>query len=365
MTVTTALFHGVGNPLTLETFPIPEPEVGEILVRNVLTTLCGSDLHTVSGRRSCPVPCVLGHEIIGRIEQFGKDTSRFDTNGVPLAIGDRITWTIFACCRDCFFCTNGLPQKCQNLFKYGHESVLTYGGLSGGLSEATLLRAGTMVLRLPDDLPNEIACPANCATATVAGLFRVGGGCVGKSVLVQGAGVLGLTACAMAKVGGAKTVACMDIQEERLLQAKQFGADLTLLASNPDGLHTLHDATDGRGFDLCLELSGSNQAIEFGLEALRIGGTYVLAGTVFPTPPISLHPERIVRRMINLFGVHNYTEVDLQSALNFLHKHHGHFPFASIIGHTFDLSEVNDAFQWAMQSSGKRAAIRFGPDEKY
>src|SRR5262245_2931038 len=115
------LFHGPGQPLEMVTHPVPEPAGGEVLVRISCCTLCGSDLHTHAGRRSGPVPAVLGHEITGRIEAFGPDAPRTDITGAALAVGDRITWSLVVSCGDCFFCRGDLPQKCERLFKYGHE----------------------------------------------------------------------------------------------------------------------------------------------------------------------------------------------------------------------------------------------------
>src|SRR5678816_2315596 len=115
-----ALFHGPNRPLELARFErVPLRDV-EICVRVTACTLCGSDLHTHAGRRSEPTPTVLGHEIVGRIEAFGPNAPRRDYRGEDLSIGDRVSWSIAASCDNCFFCDDGLPQKCASLFKYGH-----------------------------------------------------------------------------------------------------------------------------------------------------------------------------------------------------------------------------------------------------
>ena len=99
-----------------------------------------------------------------------------------------------------------MPQKCEQLFKYGHETLSNSRPLSGGLAEYCVLTADTPALALPETLPDKAACIANCATATVAGAFRVGGDCRGQSVLIFGAGMLGLNAAAMARHRGADQV---------------------------------------------------------------------------------------------------------------------------------------------------------------
>src|SRR5262245_62909547 len=219
-----AVFTGPNQPFDVRRFPVPEPRGAEILVAVSCCTICGSDLHTYTGRRPAPAPGVLGHEIIGHILYGGPDAPRHDLLGRPLRNGDRITWTLAASCGACFFCTRALPQKCDCLFKYGHEPLAGPAPMNGGLASCCLLVPGTGIVRLPDALPDRVACPASCATATVAAALRTAGGCAGQVVLVQGAGMLGLTACAMARHGGAQAVVCTDVREERRAQALRFGA---------------------------------------------------------------------------------------------------------------------------------------------
>src|SRR5215472_9618393 len=109
------VFHGPGKPLAPIRAPLPALGPGEVLVRVGLCSLCSSDLHTYAGRRVTPLPTVLGHEMLGVVEDAGT------APGLALKAGDRIVWSIAASCGRCFFCRDGLPQKCSRLFKYGHE----------------------------------------------------------------------------------------------------------------------------------------------------------------------------------------------------------------------------------------------------
>src|SRR5690606_35133037 len=160
-------------------------------------------------------PQILGHEMVGRVVAMHQPARH-------LTIGQRITWTINASCGDCERCENGYPQKCVRSFKYGHEQSQR---LSGGFASHVVLRAGTGVVPV-GNLPAEVIAPANCATATVAAAIT-GLQLANKTVLVSGAGMLGLTATAMATELGAK-VTVSDINEERLEQAKLFGAVMTV-----------------------------------------------------------------------------------------------------------------------------------------
>ena len=355
-----AVFHGTGQPLTLEQYELPTPGPGEVLVRITCSTLCGSDVHTFTGRRSTPVPTVLGHEIMGVVERLDVDRTVSDYSGQRLQVGDRITWSIAACCGDCFFCDNDVPQKCEQLFKYGHEKIVTEHPLSGGLAEYCHLAAGTAIFRVPDFLPDTVACPANCATATVAAAMRVGGGCDGKSVLIQGAGMLGLTAAAMARSRGAWEVIVCDVNADRLQRASDFGATRTLPVSDNEQelIDRVRDLTAGRGVDLAVELSGAPSAVETGVKLPRIGGRYVLIGSTFPTPPIALDPESIVRRCLTIVGNHNYRPEDLGQAVTFLVERGGEFPFADLVHDEFALPAAEAAFARAIQGQDLRVAVR-------
>ena len=210
MMSTTAVFDGQAGQLRMAVFPAPKLRRGEMLVRVLGCTLCGSDLHSFEGRRSVPVPTILGHEIVGEIVSFGESAARADLAGKPLAIGDRITWAIVANCGQCLMCQRGLPQKCLQGTKYGHEPLHPGRELLGGLAEHCLLVEGTAIIKLPDALPLAVACPASCATATVAAAMEAAGELHGRSVCLFGAGMLGLTACAMARAAGAVQIICVD-----------------------------------------------------------------------------------------------------------------------------------------------------------
>ncbi|GAB4456859.1 MAG: zinc-binding dehydrogenase [Armatimonadaceae bacterium] len=341
------LFHGAGQPFTVETMPLALPGDGEILVRVRGCTLCASDLHTVAGHRSAPVPSVLGHEIIGTVEALGKNAPQADANGTPLQVGDRVVWSVAAYCGECRLCRRGITQKCERLFKYGHERWETGQMPDGGLATHCLLRPGTDLVVLPDSLPDTVACLAGCAVATVMAAFRTAGKVAGRVVLVTGTGVLGKIACAVARVRGARVVLASDVSPERLHTAEAFGASHFSL---PETLaDTVQRASGGQGVDVAIELSGSPQAVESALGLLGIGGTLVLAGTVFPTPPVSFTPETIVRRLLTVRGIHNYATDDLRTAVALLDRTADRFPWESLIAAQYPLSEVESAFAQSLR----------------
>lgn len=350
-----AVFSGHGHPFDLREFPVPAPGRGEVLVDIRCSTICGSDLHTWHGRRQEPVPCILGHEIVGRIVAFGPGAPRVDLRGETLVEGDRITWTLAASCGECFFCKRGLPQKCEHLFKYGHSSIAPGREFSGGFAECCLLTAGTGIVKLPDALTDTLAAPANCAVATVAAAFRLAGPVEGSTVAILGCGVLGLTAAAMARSLGAAEVISCDLDSGRSSAVRDFGA--SHFCEPADLLSDTRDLTKGRGADVTLEFSGSSAAVAGAFAATRTGGVSVIAGTITPGGAVSIDPNDLVRRMLTIRGLHNYAPEDLVVAVEFLSRTADRFPFDSLAGGAFALEDIEHAFESATIRPGRRVSI--------
>jgi putative phosphonate catabolism associated alcohol dehydrogenase len=355
MNASAAVFRGVGLPFDQVKWRLPRPRGTEVLVEVIACTLCGSDLHSINGRRSVPVPTILGHEILGRVVDFGPEASRVDAGDQPLGVGDRVTWAIVASCGDCFYCRRDLSQKCEHGFKYGHEPLRPGRELSGGLADHCLLVPGTSIFRIPADLPDAVACPSSCATATVAAALEAAGPVVGRSVLVLGAGMLGVTAAAWSRALGACEVIACDPNDDRLSSAVAFGVTKT---ASPTRLAAIvAEATGGRGMDIILELSGAPEAIERALPLIRAGGTMVLVGSVFPTRPVSLAPEAIVRGCITVRGVHNYAPRHLHAALVFLAAH-PQYPFGTLVASWRPLDELDVLVASALSHGALRLGIR-------
>ena len=369
-----AIFRQPTAPLQLVSVPRPQLSCGEILVRLDCCTLCASDLHTLSGKRDAPRPSVLGHEMVGRIEALGSPRTAID--GRPLNPGDRISWSIAASCGECSLCSAGVPQKCDTLFKYGHQQFpLGHAAptaspdntsvqesrslLAGGLATHCHLVPETAVVHVPAELPDAVACPANCATATVTAARRIANGFDRKNVLVLGGGMLGLTAAAMARHDGAGQVIVADVDPQRLQLAERFGASqiVWLDPQQDPERHELAISGACDWIDLALEMSGALPAVELGLAALRTGGQLVLVGSVFPAGKWELDPERLVRRLIQINGLHNYAPQDLVAAMEFLADAHERFPFSELVGGEYSLEQVNEAVASAMSKSMLRVSV--------
>lgn len=332
------LFQGPGAAFRSAELPLPESlRPGELLVEISLATICGSDLHTTEGRRSAPTPCVLGHEAVGRVVAGGRE---------GLAAGERVTWTLADSCGRCPPCLRwDLPQKCEQLFKYGHARLSDGSGLNGCYASHIVLRPGTTVLPVPEGLPDAVAAPANCALATVVNaLETLPEPC--ERVLVQGAGLLGLYACAWLRHRGVGEVRLADLDPQRLELAREFG-----------GL-PLGRGAEESGFDLVLEVAGSADLVPAGIRALRPGGHYVWAGMVHPGTRLDLTGEAVLRKCLTLRGVHNYAPRHLAAALEFLALRHGSLPFERLTSPPLPLEALDEAFALSRSRQWLRVAVK-------
>ena len=352
-------FDESNKTFLMQQFAVPDLHPGEVLVKVICCTICGSDMHTFEGRRSGPSPCVLGHEIIGQVDSWYDDTPPVDFSGKPIQPGQRITWSLAVSCGECFYCARHLPQKCLSLFKYGH-ALHTCEGISGGLGEYCILKKGTPIFALDDGLPDKVACPANCATATVMAAIRLAEDIQHikhSTVLITGMGMLGLTACAVMNQFGAKSVVAVDPVPSRLELARKFGAN-QVFESIPNSLDIEMDHNKPfQGFDFAFEFSGATIAVKTCIDALRSGGVLVMAGSVFPTDAVPVQPEDIVRRVLTIRGIHNYVPGDLERALNFLNRHHQEYPFENLISRIFPLHATEEAFIYTSASNPVRVAV--------
>ena len=332
------LFRGPGQPFRLQRHPLPERlEDGQVLVRISLATICGSDLHTVDGRRSCPVPSVLGHEAVGIVEASARP---------EVTVGQRVTWSLVDSCGRCTACSRWrLPQKCQRLFKYGHAAADDDHGLNGCYATHIVLRAGTPIVLVPDGLSDAMVAPANCALATIANCLSVLPVPCDR-VLVQGPPVGDLRLRWLRRLGVTE-VYCADIDPGRLAVAEQFGARPVSVEQSPGDI------------DLVLEVAGTAAVIPAGVAALRPGGHYMLAGMVHPATDLSgLTGQQVIAKCLTIRGVHNYAAEHLTQAIDFLSQQRDVWPWEQLTSPPLELSRLDEAFQLARARQWPRVAVR-------
>ncbi len=344
-------------PLQITELPLPDAiENGAVLVRVRCSTICGSDIHTIRGRRSEPAPLILGHEIVGEVVETGGQL--LDMNGSELRPGDRITWSIMASCGDCFFCRRGLEQKCIELKKYGHRCINDFPGMTGGFAEYIYLYPGTAIVKIPAAISDTVAAPVNCALATAVHCVEQAVKEDAGNVLVLGAGLLGLNCTAYLKSCSKARITVTDVNRDRLETALHFGADEILdVDSDPDQALGRLMELSGYGFDAVIEVSGSLNALLLGLDAVRTGGVVLSAGLVTPGNAFTLDPNVLIRKCLTLIGSHNYSPDALGKAVTFLEKAVNMYPYHEIVGGVFPLDDINRAVEEAESGTHLRIAV--------
>lgn len=301
---------------------LPDPGPGELIVQLRAATICGSDRHTVSGRRPGACPSILGHEGVGEVVASRRD---------GVSVGQRVVFSVTASCGECRMCRRGLSAKCGSVRKAGHESFESDWPLSGTYATHIHVLAGQAVSVVPEAVPDAVASTAGCAVATVMAVLERAGDLAGRSVLVNGIGMLGMIAVVAARSRGAGHIIACDPDPRSLANVSGIADEVTA-----PGV--------GRIVDVALEFSGAAAGAAACLESLDIGGTAVLAGTVAPVPAVDLDPEWLVRGWRTVTGVHNFEPRHLTQAVDFLAAEWGRLPWDDILGGPVTLSELPDAF---------------------
>jgi len=348
--------------LEIREYPVPEVGAEDLLVKVRRANICGSDLHMWSGHGPAVPPGllrVLGHEMMGEVYRLGKQVQR-DCLGQPLTEGDRIVFAYFVPCGACAACFEGSPA-CPNRYRYWlGQSVDTPPHFRGAYGEYYYLHRGQIFCKVPPELSDPMVSAVNCALCeALYGLDQIGIR-LGDTVVIQGAGGLGLYATALAKEMGAGQVIVLGRRPERLALAQAFGADLTLSSeelNEEERRALIFDKTHGRGADVVAEFMGSPGAVEEGVRLLRPAGRYLWVGNITPGLSSRLDPGTVVRLAQTVKGVIAYAPWVLPRALDFLVRYRHVYPFERIISHTFPFAEINTAFACASEGKAVRVSI--------
>lgn len=331
-TTRAAVMHAYAEPLVLEEVPLPEAlEPSAALVRIDAATLCGTDAHLWDGRLAGAIPVAMpmihGHEICGRIVAIHPAETR-DATGQELKPGDRIVWSE-SVCGHCYACSVlGETVMCEHRGMGFAQSTTAPPYAIGGLSEYVYVRPGAQRLLVPDAVKDTWAAAACCAVKTMLRAVRNGGGIpAGATVVVQGAGPLGLFATAYARAGGADTVITIGGPERRLEVARAWGADVTIwvdeVAEPEARIERVMEVTGGRGAELVLDLAGAPTANREGVMMAARKGAYVLVGIAFPSDPMPAHV--IMGKELRVCGSMNGDVGDLALSLEFLERYRDRF----------------------------------------
>lgn len=320
----------------------------DVRVKIVSSGVCHSDVSAQNGTIPMPMPCVLGHEGAGIVQEVGDAVS-------TVAVGDHVILSFIPACSVCtpclrrqsYLCEQAGPQSVAAHFKIGGNATFGMTGLGTFAEELIVGEPG--VVKIPSDVPLDIAALIGCGVTTGVGAsINSAGVTPGSSVVIFGCGGVGISAIQGARIAGASVILAVDMVESKLEQAKHFGATHV---TTPDGFDDAKASiTGGAGFDFALECIGNPKTIRATYDAARRGGTAVIVGVgrIEETVGFSafelFYNDKILRG--SLYGSSN-VRTFMPELLGLWRA--GKLDLESMISRRIKLDEVNEAFR-AMQA---------------
>ncbi|GIJ44346.1 5-exo-alcohol dehydrogenase [Virgisporangium aliadipatigenens] len=338
-----------GAPLETRAFDRPALEPGAILLRTLGSEVCGTDGHLWKGQLAgVPYPIIPGHVSVGEIAAFGPGEPPRDVDGAPLRVGQTVTFLdVYGTCGRCWYCTVGKAStRCPYRKVYG-VTMSADDGLYGGWAEYIHLRPGVHVVPLPDGFAWRAFLAGGCGMPTALHAVSLGEIAFGDTVLVQGAGPVGLCAAVLAQLRGAGQVIVVGGPDVRLAAARRFGADLVLdiaTLAESERLQAVREVTGGRGADVTIEATGVPSAVPEGMRLTRDAGRYVVvgqytdAGTATFNPHLDLNKKHLdVRGCWGSDAGHVYRSVRVMA------RYAAQFPWTELISREYGLDEAQRA----------------------
>ena len=345
----TVVFTAPRTPFEILKLPTPEVELGGLLIKNTHAVICGSDLHGWRGHGNDPGPSrwLYGHEFTGVVHSITRGAET-DSLRRPLNEGDRVAFPFFNPCNRCYWCIRGEHHSCPHRGR-GY-TVDQHPFCDAGMSDYYYLPPGHYVFKVPDELATDAVPPVNCALSQVLfGLERAKMD-FGDTVVIQGAGGLGVFATAVASEKGASKVIVIDGQQPRLDLAMRCGATDTISMVDyptPESrVERVRELTDGVGADIVVEVVGVAAATLEGLDMVRFNGKYVDIGNIGPGS-IEIPAVKVISNQTQWLGTVHYNPWIIEAALQFLVRVQDRMPVANVVSHTFPLDRIDEAFEFA------------------
>ena len=261
-----------------------EPKAGEAVIRVKSAGICGSDIGAFRGTNGLvSYPRVIGHEIAGEIVSIPE-------NKKGLKPGDRVVVDPYLYCGHCYPCSIGRTNCCDHLHVLGVH-------VEGGMTEE-ITHPAEMLIKIPDNVPWDIAPIAEPLTISLHGCHRLGLK-AGEFIAISGAGTIGLLAALVALAYGAKPI-LIDMVDERLAFARSLGVERTVNLKTDNLLEKVNEYTDGKLCECVMEASGANSAIRSTLDLVCHAGRVVFTG--WPARETSLPTDVITRKEIDIRG---------------------------------------------------------------
>lgn len=347
------------GPGALEERALPLPEIGvdDALLRIEACGICGSDYEQYEGALPARYPVIPGHEPVGRIAEIGAQAA--ERWGVTE--GDRVCVEALAPCGECTQCGRGDTHLCSGrggIASYGFLPLSIAPGLWGGYSEYLYLPPAVRVHRIDGSVAPDIATLFNPLGAGFRWAVAMPRLREGETIVILGSGQRGLAGVIAAKEAGAGKIIVTGLERDaaKLGLARDFGADVTIVADKEDVRSAVREATGGRGADVVIDVTSyATEAVNQAIDISRRGGRVVLAGTKGLTNPVGgFQSDKIVLKELTVMGALGVDHDSYERAVRLLESRK--YPLEKMHTHTLPLDQADHALRLlAGKVSDKRA----------
>ncbi|MCY3880069.1 MAG: zinc-binding dehydrogenase [Rhodobacteraceae bacterium] len=349
-----------GKPLSIETVRLAPPGRGQVEVVIEACAICHSDIHYIDGAWKGVLPAVYGHEAAGRIVRIGEGVG-------DRRVGERVLVTLLRHCGECVNCGRGLTARCEvpsnpqnSPFKLADGSPLAQGLGTGCFAERTVVDQ-TQIAPIPQSMPADTACLLSCGVITgVGAAVNTAEIEPGATVAVVGAGGVGLNAIQGARIRGASKVIAVDISEQKLADARFFGATDTVLAAGKSTHKEIRRLTGGRGVDYALVTVGAVEAMASALRFICQGGALVIVGMPPSGVELNFEPVILAHQSQRMLGS-SMGDTDLSKDIPWLLKLHaeGRLKVDELVTGRYSLDQINEAIENTVDGKARRNVILF------
>lgn len=298
---------------------------GEVLLKVRACGICGSDVHGfygLTGRRTAPM--TMGHEFAAEVVGLGKGVSGFQ-------IGDGVIPQPINFCGECENCKQGMTNMCLNKKFFGVLSV------DGAMAEYVAVPE-KLLYPLPKGISYEVGALAE-PYAVGYGAVKKAGDLKGQTVLIIGAGTIGLCILQIVKLQNPKMIIVSDLSDSRLSVAKEFGADETINPKNVDYMKAIEMVTEGKMIDISIEAVGIEPTANQSIKCLKIGGQAIWVG--MSQKEMKINMQDIVCSARRVIGSFNYTHIEFGEVVELIGS--GKMNAAKLISKTVSMEEAKDA----------------------
>ena len=359
-TIKAAVCHSFGAPLVIEDIQIRGPELGEVEVTLDAVAICHSDISFAEGAWGGTLPAVYGHEAAGTVSAVGEGV-----RGV--APGDSVVVTLIRSCGTCASCAGGTPTQCETPYDGDAGPIKTADGgtlhqaMAAGAFAEKVVVDQNQVVKISADIPKEAASLIACGVITgVGAVVNAAGLRAGQDVVVIGAGGVGLNAIQGARIAGARRIVAVDMSEEKLEVAREFGATHGVLATLDKPWRSAFKALGGRGAHAVIVTVGAIPAYDQAPRYLGRGGKVIMVGMPHSGQTSSYEPVVMAAVGQGMVGS-KMGDVVIQRDIPWMVDLYtqGRLKLDELISGRWSLDQINEAIADTKSGAARRNVILF------